>query len=156
MKIKCSKCQAIQQIQEEYNYQTIKCRKCNADIIAIPYDEPTSHQPVSLPTKETTDPRLPGTTLAKIWYFIGNISLVLCAGAVSISTLITFSELVQKTGTYVQGEDRWELAGSLIRGAVLAGALSFISFSVAAIINAISANTMELRKVIKANSDKGK
>jgi len=121
IKIKCMHCGQIQQTLKVNAHTAMECALCKERIIAVPLEEPGASRRKS---------ELPGTLLAKIWNMIG--ALALAVGGISL-----FISL------FDHGQDG-KIIGFFGLNAVI---WSIIPFSVAAIIKAINANTLEIRKL---------
>jgi ribosomal protein S27E len=117
IKIQCPECGQVQQTHEMNEHNRVECSKCKKRFIAI---APQMHR------EKPFERPLPGKDLATLWNFLG--WLLLAAAA------LTF-------GAACMGEPKVFLF------AVQLALCSMGPFSIAAIIRAINANTLEIRKL---------
>ena len=120
--VQCVLCGARFRVPAEYRGRRAKCLACNGGIVLHAVTDPIP------PPKP--DPPLPGCGVAGAWNIIGGIILLVgIAGAV-----------IAWLGSGADG--KW--TGALIFAGTVTAAI--VPLSVAAIINAINANTLEVRR----------
>ena len=127
----CANChKEIRQNESAFVFNgNVVCQKCNQAL------------------RDAADPPLPGTAIAAIWEIIGFVSICIFVGCL---VFLIITAVAQESEF---GEGKLGVFAPLMEWT---GAVGIISFSVAAIIKAINANTEELRKIRKTNSEKMK
>jgi len=143
MDSKCPACGHVQRVPREYAGTQIKCRMCKKPFAAAPYyppppPEPPPPWPLPLPP---TEPALPSPTFFRT---IGRV----CLFIVSAGSFATLA-LLASVGDPLS----FLLSALIVAGAFLGSAIvCCIPLGIAAIIDAINANTLAREK--SENSEK--
>lgn len=134
MKVKCPQCGAIRTIRDEWMTKQGKCPSCQHVFTLLPYAPDLQREPEDKIVLPPIQEPLPGTTIATVWQYVGGVVwivfgvfAIIALGSANKSNIPITSTMVLAT-IYVAIGSLW-------------------SFTIAAFIKAINANTRAVEKL---------
>ncbi len=134
MKVKCPHCSAIRTISDDWMSKQGKCPSCQQVFTLTPYAPDLQWETEDKTLLPPPQESLPGTTIAKVWQFIGGAGLLIAC----LSAIFGFVDVAK---------DNVPFSFLMLIVPISIAAWSLWPFSIAAVIKAINANTRMVEKL---------